>query len=475
MGRAATAIAIAAVLAGCDRAHDPSWSQPNADAHSTRAAVSAFDRAQTRRLREQWSFRIPATGGESGAVSATPVVADGAVYLQDLKSNVYALDAADGRPRWEHHFEAQNPGPNGLAVAGGSVYGATDTTVFALSTRTGRMIWSHRILSPVETFVDVAPLVEGSRVYVATVGYNAGTRGKLYALGARTGRILWRVDTIKGPWAHPKLAGGGGAWNPPSVDGNVVYWGTANPIPWGGTRAEPNGAAFPGRALYTDTLLALDARSGRILWYDQVTPHDVRDYDFQLPPLIVGGSIIGAGKAGRVIAWSAATRHRLWATAVGMHRNDQGSLPQRRVPVCPGLLGGVETPMAVADGRVFVPVVDLCVQGSATGYEPLAAVDPMTGRGELVALSTSTGRRLWTRKLGAPDFGCATAGNGVVFTSTLDGTVLGLDARTGSTIWTAQASAGINACPSIGEGKLFVAAGMPVGARRHFELVAYGD
>jgi alcohol dehydrogenase (cytochrome c) len=470
-GRAATAIALVALLSGCGRA--ASWSEPNGSAQSTRAS-STLSAAQASRLQKRWSFRIPIAATDSGAVTATPVVAGQLAYLQDLKSNVYALDLKTGHLQWRHGFDATNPGPNGLAIANGVVFGATDTTAFALSAKTGRLLWTRRILSSVESFVDVAPLVAGGRVFLATTGYFPGTRGKLYALAAGTGDVLWRVDTIKGPWRHPSVAGGGGSWYPPSISGDTVYWGTGNPIPWGGTRAYPNGAAFPGPVLYTDTLLALDARTGRILWHDQVTPHDIRDYDFQLSPMVVGHTIVSAGKAGLVIAWSAQTHKRLWTTPVGLHRNDTGPLPATRVDVCPGLFGGVETPMAEAAGIVFVPVVNLCMRGSATGYAPLASVNPFAGSGALVALSAKTGKQLWSHRLAKPDFGCAAAGNGVVFTSTLDGTVLALDAHTGATLWTAHMTAGINACPAIANGMLLVAAGVRVGSGHTFELVAYG-
>jgi len=470
--RAVAAAVLVACLSGCAQSSSARWSEPNANTQSTRFA-SGLGASRAGKLRQVWRFAIPPTGGDSGAVAATPVVSGTVVYLQDLKSNVYALDRRTGALRWEHRFEAQNPGPNGVAVDGGRVIGATDTTVFSLDATNGKLMWKRRLLSPVESFVDAAPLVDGSRVYIATTGYSFGTRGKLYALDERTGAVEWQVNTIKRPWPDPAKAGGGGAWSPPSLRGDVVYWGTANPIPWGGTPQEPNGAAFPGAVLFTDSLLALDAATGRLLWYDQVTPHDVRDYDFQLSPILVGTTILGAGKAGRVIAWDASTHRRLWSVAVGLHRNDRGPLPARRVAVCPGLLGGVETPMAEAAGRLFVPVVDLCVSGSATGYQALSSVDPLQGRGELVALSVDDGRRLWVRRFPAPDFGCATASDGVVFTSTLDGSIYGLDAGTGRTLWHARAAAGINACPSIAGGMLFVAAGVPVGNRRGYELVAY--
>ena len=99
--------------------------------------------------------------------------------------------------------------------------------------------------------------------------------------------MRWKFDTIRDPWKHPIEAGGGGLWYPVSVDAEGrLYAGNSNPGPWGGTPERPNGGIFPGPVLYTDSLLVLDARTGRLLWYDQVTPHDVRDYDFQATPVL---------------------------------------------------------------------------------------------------------------------------------------------------------------------------------------------
>ncbi len=396
-----------------------------------------------------------------------------------MRSNVYALDLATGRVRWRRLFAATNEGPDGVAVSGGRVYGATDSSAFALDTRTGRTLWRRFLVTPTARFVDIAPQVADGLVLVSTVGYPPNGRGVLYGLDARTGAIRWRFDTIAGAWRVAREAGGGGAWETPSVAGGEVFAGTANPYPYGGTRAHPNGGAYAGPALYTDSLLVLDAGSGRLAWYDQVTPHDVRDYDFQLPPILAsaGGRqlAIGAGKAGRVIAWDRSTHARLWETRVGVHRNDTGPLPRRSVPVCPGLLGGVETPMAFEAGRVFVPVVDLCTRGSATGYEPLDRIDvPARGRGELVALDAASGRRLWTVRFPQADFGCATAASGVVFTATFDGTVYGIDAADGRVLWRAALRAGVNACPSLAGSTLLVGAGVPLRpGRSTLELTAF--
>jgi outer membrane protein assembly factor BamB len=482
---------VAAVLAGCgSRSSDPpelaryayDWPAPGQSLSGARAVPGGPITPRTvGRLAVRWRFRIPAQPRESGVLTATPLVGGDTVYVQDMLSNVYALDRASGALRWSHRFGAGTPGPNGLALGYGRVYGSTDSVAFALSATTGRLLWQRRLVSRFETFVDIAPVVANGLVYTATVGYTPGSRGALYGLDAHTGAIRWRFDTIRGPWRFPQEAGGGGAWAPAAVDGDGrVYFGTANPTPWGGSARRPNGGAFPGPALYTDSLLVLDGNDGKLLWYDQVTPHDVRDHDFQLTPILARERgkdvVLGAGKSGRVIAWDRGTHRRLWEASVGVHENDTGPLPARRVPVCPGLLGGVETPMAYARGRLFVPVVDLCSQGSATGYQDITTVDPTVGTGELVALDAANGRRLWRRRLPGPVFGCATAANGVVFTATFDGTVYAFDSATGATLWTTRARAGINACPAVAGDLLLVGAGSPYPGLAHpvYELVAYG-
>jgi alcohol dehydrogenase (cytochrome c) len=407
-------------------------------------------------------------------------VADGdTIFVQDLRSNVYALDRKTGKLRWEKLFHARNDGPNGLAVADGRVYGATDTDTFALDERTGEQLWTRHLTGPTEQFVDIAPIPWKDMVFVSTIGYPRGGRGELYGLDRKTGEIRWSFNTIKEPWKFPMEAGGGGVWQPVSVDDHgLVYAGNSNPSPWGGTPEKPNGGSYPGPVLYTDSLLVLDGRTGRLEWYDQVTPHDIRDYDFQLTPVLVDHDgrklVVGAGKGGRVIAWDRKTHERVWNTAVGLHVNDVGPLKRRKQTVCPGLLGGVETPLAYEDGRVFVPVVDLCVRGNSIGTLPVTEVNPLKGRGRMVALDVETGARLWERRLASPDFGCAAAANGVVFTSTYDGRVYGFRASDGSTLWQTRLRAGSNSCPSVDGDLLLVGGGVRLGRGSVPELVAYG-
>jgi outer membrane protein assembly factor BamB len=471
------------LLIGCGgvnetpRVEAAGWSQPNANDAGTRAVPGPDAPGTVKALRVRWRSRLRGEPGFSGIDAATPVVWAGRVYLQDLNSNVYALSLSGGQVVWRARYQRPVGGPNGVTVAEGVVYGNTDTSTFALSARSGAELWHRRLTQPTNP-ITVAPFVANGRVYTSTTGQAAGGRGTLYALDPKTGAVRWRFDTIAGPWRFPREASGGGAWHPPTVDADGrIYWGTANPYPWGGSRARPNGGMYPGPVEHTDSLLVLDGRTGTLIWSDQVTPHDVRDYDFQLPPLLVDHMVIGAGKAGRVIAWDRATRKRIWETDVGVHRNDRGLLPTRPVTVCPGLLGGAETPMAASEGRIFVPVVNLCFPESAYGLSgaKFYATDYSKGTGELVALEASSGRRLWARHFASPDFGCATVVGGVVYTATYDGHVYGLSTRDGSIVERARMRAGINACPSVAGRTLLVGAGAdhPDFPAPIFELVAY--
>jgi outer membrane protein assembly factor BamB len=483
--RCARSLAVTVVLAGLvlgcgERESDGTWELPNADLAGTRAATGAsIDADNISELEVRWRYALTAKANYSGTFASTPVADEDTVYIQDLQSNVHALERTTGKVRWVQRYRALNEGPNGLAVDGRRVYGATDSDAFALSTETGRQLWSRHLTSATEQFVDIAPVVWRELVFTSTVGFPPGGRGAIYALDAATGVVRWKFDTIREPWTYPLEAGGGGLWYPVSVDAEGrLYAGNSNPQPWGGSPERPNGAAFPGPVPYTNSLLVLDARSGRLLWHDQVTPHDVRDYDFEATPILatVEGDdlVFGAGKSGRVIAWDRETRRRRWTTVVGLHRNDLGPLPRRRVIVCPGLFGGVLTPMAYADGRLFVPVVDLCGWGSATGRQELTTVVPSRGKGRLVSLDAATGRALWVRRLSSPDFGCATVSNDVVFTSTFDGTVYAFAVADGKLAWRARMRAGINACPAVLGDLVLFGAGAPRSGGVTPELVAFG-
>jgi len=472
---AAVALALGASLP------DRPWTSANGGIAGHRAiTATALDARTIPQLEVRWRFRLTTHGTAFGAITSNPVIRGNTVYVQDATSSVYALDARSGALRWKRTLAAPNDGPNGVTVSGSRVYGATDTTVFALDAATGRSVWSRRLVNRFEQFVGIAPVVDRGRVYVSTEGFAPGGRGALYALSAATGKVDWRFQTIKEPWPRPQ-AGGGGAWYPVSVDrsGNV-YAGIANPGPWGGSKAFPNGAVFAGPALYTDSLVVLAGATGKLLWFDQVTRHDVRDYDFAVSPVLADLAgrpvVFGAGKAGRVVAWDRTTHARIWSRAVGTHLHDLGRLPVRGTTVCPGLLGGVLTPMAYAAGRLFVPVVELCSRESAITTPSAFARPPAEGRGTLVALDAATGKSVWQRHLGSAPFGCATVARDAVIVPTYDGQVVALAATSGRTLWHVRLPDGNNSCPAVGRDLLVVGAGAPYPGIAHpvAQVVAYG-
>jgi outer membrane protein assembly factor BamB len=465
-------VATATLVACASSAGAADWRQPNANLSGTRAVASPISSRTVGTLQTRWRF--PLTRGSTfGSFASTPLVVGDTVYAQDLSSSVNAIDARTGGVRWTFRVQAPNDGPNGLAVVGSRIFGATDTSVFALDRSTGRRLWARRLVNRYEQFVNIAPLAARGLVFSATIGLAPGGRGALYALDQRTGKIRWRFQTIRDPWKFPS-AGGGGAWYPPSIapDGRL-YFGIANPGPWGGSKLRPNGGMYPGPVPYTDAVVALTATHGSLLWFDQVTKHDVRDYDLEASPIIAGRVVFGAGKGGRVVAWDRISGKRLWSRAVGTHFHDLGPLPQHLTKVCPGLWGGVLTPMAYAHDRLFVPVVERCMQESAV--DPVFPANLEVGNGVLVALSAKTGRQVWSRRLGSPTTGCATVAGDVVFVPTLEGRVFALATSDGRTLWQTQTRAGINGCPSVAGGLLLVGAGAPTadGKRGVPELTAY--
>jgi outer membrane protein assembly factor BamB len=261
---AAASALVACLLCACGGGGDEAvWQLPNSDLQGTRAASgSAIDAGNVSTLEERWRFAFTAEPTFSGIFASTPVADADTVYAQDLRSNVFALDRSTGALRWVRRYHARNDGPNGLAVTSDGVYGATDSDAFRLDPETGEERWRRHLTGASEQFIAIAPVVWEDLVFVSTLGFPPTGRGAIYALDAETGAVRWKFVTVKEPWTFPLEAGGGGAWNPVSVDSQGrLHAGNSNPGPWGGTPERPNGGVFPGPVLYTDSLLVLDART----------------------------------------------------------------------------------------------------------------------------------------------------------------------------------------------------------------------
>ena len=470
-----------------------SWPSHNVDLANTRANLDTrIDAHDVSKLKQRWTIKLPYLGGY-GAFTSNPIVLDGIVYLEDPDSDVFALQLATGKLLWHHDYHSVTPsgGPNGVAFGYGLLYGETENSVFALDPHTGKQVWIRMLTTNPNDGIDMAPQLYDGRLLISTIPgspssfYTGGAYGVVYALDARTGKKLWSFATVKGGaklWGDPKHNGGGGLWYPPAVDSHGrIFIGVGNPSPYPLTPSDPNARSRPGPNLYTDSLVALDGATGKLLWYRQVTPHDLRDYDFQDSPIVVTvkvhgiatEAVIGAGKSGQVIAFRAADGKRLWTLAIGKHNKyEYGPLPAKPVVYCPGSLGGVLTPMAEARGVLYVPWIDVCFRGSATG---LAAGGPHSATGGLAAVDTATGAILWKRTFKTIDAGAATVADDVVFTSTYDGTVYALSTKTGAILWQTKAPAGINSFPALTRTMLIVGAGAPTSATKtpNGKIIAY--
>jgi outer membrane protein assembly factor BamB len=471
------------------------WPAPNQDLANRRVATTKIDSGNVDQLGVAWTIPIQG-GGTFGNYASTPIVADGVVYTQDLTSNVKAIDLKTGQVKWAKNYNSVDEGPNGVALGYGKIYGATSDFAFALDKDTGKEVWrSQRLTRNANEGIDMAPGVFDGTLYVSTVPGNAkkfykgNGVGVLWALDADTGKATWKFFTVpENLWspAHADINSGGGLWHPPAFDDNGdVYIDVANPAPWPGTNKFPWGSSRPGPNPHTNTLVKLNRKDGTIIWERQVLAHDVYDWDLQLPPILTkDGSrnlVIVAGKQGYVYAIDASDGSIAWKKSVGHHNGHDhdnelalegqyDQMPKLPVTVLPGALGGVETQMALADGVVFAPIVNIAAVYKT--QEDLS-LQITKGTGAMVALNVGDGSVKWQRDLPQPAYGAATVSNDLVFTTTFDGKLIALNRDSGSVVWEKQMPAGTNANVAIVGDTLITAASFPLGKGQHPVIIAY--
>ncbi len=466
------------------------WATANGGAGNTRSRSSWITSGTVEGLAEAWS--VPLTGrGPYGAAAGAPVIADGVVYVQDLASNVLAIDLASGEVLWRHMVHIPMAGPNGPAVADGLVVVSVGASgLRALDVETGEVVWSTTMEKD-----GYQPTIWEDIVLVGTgnLAHVTGNSGFIHAFDLQTGAPLWSFQVVEeGFWGNPNLNSGGGVWYQPAIDEErgLAYFGTGNAGPYPGTVQFPNGTSRPGANLYTSSIVALDLRTGELAWHYQAVEHGLFDLDFQSSPILathrdetgeVRDLVIGSGKLGRVVALDRDTHEVVWETEVGIHLNDDATeVPLGQLlEVYPGIFGGVETPMAAAAGRIFVPVVNLSTFHSATGHGAIdgsgallnagASTSMSRGVGELVALDVLSGELLWSTPLPEMPFGGATVIGDLVFTATYDGLITAHRVTDGVDVWSHNAGGGINAWPAVHDDTIL----WPVGLGPTPRLIAF--
>jgi len=248
-------------------------------------------------LRLKWVFQAQSLE----SFETSPLVVDGVMYLTEAPNTVVALDAKLGRAFWRYEYTpSADSRPccgrinRGLAILGDSLFMATiDARLIAIDAITGQPIWMKTVANPAEGYaMTLAPLVVDDKVIVGVAGGEYGIRGFIAAYDAATGDEAWRFYTIPGPGepGHETWEGGGDAWMHGGasiwVTGsydpelNLTYWGIGNPGPdW-------NPDQRPGDNLYSDSVVALNADTGELVWYFQFTPNDDYDYDSVQVPVL---------------------------------------------------------------------------------------------------------------------------------------------------------------------------------------------
>lgn len=433
-----------------------SWKHWGMDVANTRfqgAAAAGISAEDVPKLKLKWAFGL----GEGTAVHSQVAAGDGRVFVANLTGNVYSLDANTGCIRWTFKADAQ---VRTAVVLGDQAkepaiyFGDQHANAYAINADTGKLLWKTRVGEHFASMLTGSPQFYGGMLYLPISSYEevlAGSpkyecctfRGSVVALDAGTGKCIWKTYTIaKSPQptgmskAGVQTRGPSGAavWAAPTIDEkrDVLYVAT------GDNYSEPATDT-------SDAVLALDLKSGKLLWSKQLTASDIynvglnakgHDFDFGQPPILVS---LPNGRRALVIGQKSGIVHALdpdrngdilWQTRVG-----EG-----------GPLGGIQWGSAADNENMYVALADPSMKGVAdktasSGYR--LELDPNHGGG-LFALRLGSGEKVWTakpascgdRKHCSPAQSApVTAIAGAVFSGSVDGHMRAYSTATGQVIW----------------------------------------
>jgi alcohol dehydrogenase (cytochrome c) len=310
-----------------------------------------------------------------------PIVYDGILYATTTHYTV-ALDGASCKVLWQSEWKPRDHETfvthRGAAVKDGKVVrGTADGYLVALDSKTGEELWSRQIAKPSDGyFFSMPPLIYDDVVLIGPAGSEFASKGWVGAFRLSDGEPVWRFSTVPGPgepgaetWSgDPNILqhGGGNLWTPMSfdVEKGLLYVPVGNPAP------DFYEKDRPGDSLYTDAIVALDVQTGKLAWYYQETPHDVRDYDLTHVAPVFTTTFSGQqrtvialnGKTGVLRLLDRDAHEVLYGVPFTTRENAEGPL-SGNTHVCPGLLGGHEWNSAAYSpklNRLFVPATDWC-------------------------------------------------------------------------------------------------------------------
>jgi alcohol dehydrogenase (cytochrome c) len=453
--------------------------------------------ANVKNLELQWVFQVRSLGGND-KFEATPLVVDGVMYTVSPPNDVVALDAATGRVFWRYNHNVAPAARvccgrvnRGLAILGDRVFmGTIDGRVVALNAKTGAVEWDRAIDNPELGYsITLAPLAVKNQLILGPAGGEYGIRGYVLALDPKDGRELWRFNIVPAPgepgsetWSGDAWRRGGGpVWVTGSYDPelNLTYWGVGNPGPdW-------NGDGRPGDNLYTDSVVALDADTGKLRWHYQFTPHDEFDYDAVQVPVLADIQFRGAPRKvllsanrngvfyvldrtdGRFLLAKPFTKVT-WVDgwdANGRPNKVQTATPEGTLvsPNNQGATNWYSPSFSPRTGLFYIPTwadtaslyrktpgadsVRYTAGQQFTGTFPTMPMPPLVpgavnnrrpqeGYGLIQAVDPTTGDRRWAFRMDdVTDSGVLSTASDLVFAGGREGYFFALDARTGALLW----------------------------------------
>ena len=447
---------------------------------------------------------------------ATSLVVDGFLYTVQAPNDVVALDAKTGHLLWTYPYKplprarASGGGgqPNrGLAILGDKLFmGTLDAHLLAISASTGKLLWNTTVADAEDPacqrlcyVITHAPLVVKDKVIVGVGGGEGPIRGFIAAYDVVTGKEAWRFYTIPAAgepgnetWSGDSWkTGGGGVWNTGAYDPdlNLTYWGTGNPYPWSTANDAEGGNTRLGDNLYTESVVALDADTGKLKWHYQFTPHDNMDWDATEVPVLTDIQWQGqarkvmlfANRNGLMYVLDRVTGEFLMGKPFVEVNWMTGFDPRGRPLKVPGKTDGPEkTTIMPGNGTNWYPPSYSARTGLfyIPSWERGTTMTGMSGQGPgygaMRAFDPRTGERKWefVRKDAVFTSGALTTASDLLFTGVwgdsysgdtaarlADGYFYALDALTGKLLWQMSLAGSVQSGPmsySVG-GKQYIA------------------
>jgi alcohol dehydrogenase (cytochrome c) len=452
---------------------------------------SPFDQITTANVAQLRPTALIQTG-ITKSFENTAIEVDGVLYLESADNKVMAFDAITGKQLWSYTpvlgYSNLCCGQlsRGVAVAYGKVFSAQlDGRVVALDARTGKLLWrtEHANALPQPNYFysfTMAPIAFNGLVLVGNAGAEWPTRGFLQALDANSGKLVWRFNTTAAPdepggktWSGDSWKyGGGSVWNTPAIDtkNNLILFAVGNPNP------DLDGSSRKGDNAYTDSIVAIDSRTGKIRWWYQQVPHDVWDYDACAPVVLFDtldekGKIVPAaaqaGKTGFVYIVNRLTGKLIRRSEAFVPQGPNFMKPptdkwQTYWPANKG--GAMWSPpayspqtkyfytMGVNEAHDYIlnkPLPEIYkpgtpIRGQYSGGDMALNTKVFAPSGTFTALDTNTGKVAWQYKSKRPMYGGALAtASGLVFAGNMDGDFIAFDAKTGKELWRYPMGAGV--------------------------------